>query len=254
MKTACTTQCAQCPFRRDSLPSYLGDYTAASITTSIWRNQPFYCHTKINYANPGWATVAQAKGKLCLGSMAFADKIKAPLRADKESDRDVLAARKANAGRVDIECMDPVEFGVHHDPATASKRMKTPVKKPAKKAAFKLLPQLKGKPTEADIKVEVARLREMLPFIRPTSLFGDDNVQSLNDQIWVLDQRADNDEIYERFDLVNEDQEPDEDERAFINEADKRSMERADNAMEARRWMDGDVSDRPSANWYGLIP
>lgn len=258
MKTACTVQCPQCPFRPTALPSYLGDYTAMGITQSLWRNIPFFCHTKINYSNPGWERVAKAKGKLCLGSMAFANKLTAPMDVNSypgESDPDVIAARRANQDRADIECMGVTEFIKHHDPATATATMRKVKAKRVKIAKPKLpkaLPKLKGKPTESDIEAEIKMLKVLKPLIVPQSMFGDDNVQSIQDAIDVLTKRMDEDEVYDRYDLVNEDLEPDEDERAFMNEADKRSNERADHAMDTVRWMDGDSTERPSDGWRAL--
>lgn len=254
MKTACTVQCPQCPFRPDALPSYLGTYTAESIVSSLWHNEPFFCHTKINYSNPGWERVAKTGGKLCLGSMVFAGKLKAPLtRIEDNHDVEVIEARLANQDRTDVECMTPNQFLSHHNPANITANMKK-VKKPIKKVAkLKPLPAIKGKPTDADIQTEIARLKEMAPLVRPTSMFGDDNLQLLKDHIWVLENRANDDEIYGRFDLINEGEEPDEDDRAIANEAEKRSFERAYNALEARRWMIGDSKERPSTNWEGLV-
>lgn len=253
MKTACQTQCHQCPFRRDSLPSYLGDYTAQSVVSAVWANQPFFCHTKINYSNPGWAKVAQAKGKLCLGALVFANKIKAPLLSETIADRDVINARLGSQSRDDVECMEPNEFLDHHNPAKVSINMKKVKKLVKKTVEFQPLPKPKGKPTDADIAQEIARLKEMAPHIRPSSMFGDDNLMLLNDQIWVLENRADEDEVYGRFDLINEDEEPDDDDRAIVNESEQRSFERVDNAMDARRWMTGDSKERPSTNWESLL-
>ncbi len=255
MKTACAVQCPQCPFRPTALPSYLGDYTAESITSALWRNTPFYCHTKINYSNPGWEKVARAKGKLCLGSMVFAGKLGASLaRLEDDHDPDVIEAREANQNRKDVECMSPTEFIAHHNPAKAALTMKKLVKKSPKKVTkLKPLPKLKGRPTDDDIDVEVARLKELRPLIRPTSAFGDDNIRSLDDQIWVLEERASENECYDRFDLLTEDQEPDEGDRDIANESEGRGMERASNATEVVRWLNGECPYRPSSNWMGLI-
>ncbi len=245
MKTACQTQCPQCPFRPDSLPSYLGDYTAESIISALWHNQPFFCHTRINYSNPGWEKVAKERGKLCAGSMVMAHKIGAPLaRIEDDHDPEVIEARLVNQARKDVVCMEPKAFQAHHNPANVMKTLKKIAKpKAAKKVALKPLPQLKGKPTDADIQTEIARLKELLPL----------NVRSLNDQIWVLETRASENAIWDQFDLITEDQEPDEDDRAIANESEGRSFERASNAGEARSWVTGDSTERPSDGWLTLV-
>lgn len=257
MKTACTVQCPQCPFRPDALPSYLGDYTATAITQSLWRNVPFFCHTKVNYGNPGWKKVAQAKGKLCLGSMVFANKLHAPMSPDAypESDRDVIIAREANQDRTDVQCMEVKQFLDHHDPTKAVANLKKVKAKRFTSTKPKLpkpLPKLKGTPTQTDIEAEIEMLKLLKPLITPQSMFGDDNLQSIQDAIDVLTKRMDEDDVYDRYDLVREAEESDADERDIINEADKRSNERADHAMDTVRWMEGDSSERPSDGWRGL--
>lgn len=251
MKTACQTQCPQCPFRPDSLPSYLGDYTAESIVSALWHNHPFYCHTKINYSNPGWKRVAQERGKLCLGSMVFAGKLGAPLtRIEEDHDPDVIEARLANQDRKDVACMEPDAFLAHHNPDNIAKTMKKIVKnRPKQVTKLKPLPKLKGKPTEADIQTEIARLKEMRPLITPTSMFGDDNLQGLDDQVWVLEERASENDVYDRFDELTEEEDPNGD----LNQDEGRSMERASNAAEVARWLTGDHQERPSDNWYSIL-
>lgn len=118
MKTACKTQCRECPFRRNAVPGYLGDYTAATVFYTIWRNNPFFCHSKINYEEDGWLEKAMHNGKLCLGGLAFANKIRAPKNAesykDEGSDAEVIKARATIETRNDIDCMGAKEFLTHH--------------------------------------------------------------------------------------------------------------------------------------------
>lgn len=112
MKTACTTQCKECPFRHNSIPSYLGDYTNVSVFQSIWHGIAFFCHSKINYRNPKWAEKAVKNGKLCLGAMVFAKK----MMAGSSEDAEINAARAMNEDRNDVDCMEVREFMAWHDP------------------------------------------------------------------------------------------------------------------------------------------
>lgn len=107
------TQCKQCPFRKTSAPGWLGDYTAGSVFSSIWKGFPFFCHTTINYEDPMWEEKALKKGKLCVGGLAFALRIKAP---DHEiQDAAIrIARKKVELILSEVECMTPQEFGEHH--------------------------------------------------------------------------------------------------------------------------------------------
>ena len=116
MKTACKVQCPQCPFRPKSLKGWLGSYTPEQIAYQAWRSITFFCHTKINYENNDWLKKANENGKICLGSLAFANKMMAPLRknAYPETDPVVIQLREEIKDRKDIECMGVKEFIEHH--------------------------------------------------------------------------------------------------------------------------------------------
>lgn len=126
-------QCKVCPFRATSAPGWLGDYTAQSVFSSIWKGEPFFCHDSIDYTDPKWADKAvnsSRNGKLCVGGLAFANKILAPTR-------DVLPVILIGRERVkliDVECMSPQEFGEHHPDWRAGERVPRPKKKSAPKA------------------------------------------------------------------------------------------------------------------------
>ncbi len=49
-----TTMCKGCPFRKNSLPGWLGDYTPDEVVAAVWSEQHFMCHTEIDYTNPDW--------------------------------------------------------------------------------------------------------------------------------------------------------------------------------------------------------
>ena len=114
MKTPCKVQCPQCPFRKTSIPAYLGDYTVSSVFKSIWHGQAFFCHTKINYGDDNWLNKAEKNGKLCLGGLAYAKKMLAPIR--EVSDPEVKKAREGYIEDGGVECMTPMEFMKWHDP------------------------------------------------------------------------------------------------------------------------------------------
>lgn len=103
---------------------WLGNYTAESILSSLWRNIPFFCHPKIDYEDPDWLTKAQANGKLCLGSLRMSRIMCSPMRpnAYPETDAEVLAARAIHQDRTDVECMSAREFLVHHGAPPSVKR------------------------------------------------------------------------------------------------------------------------------------
>jgi hypothetical protein len=106
-------QCKQCPFRKNSLPGWLGNYDVGSIFRAIWKGFPFFCHSAINYKSKTWETKAMKDGKLCVGGLLFAHKILAPERECQHDE--IRRARLAVVHYQDkIECMDAKEFGEHH--------------------------------------------------------------------------------------------------------------------------------------------
>ena len=134
MKKACKVQCKECPFRHVAMPGYLGAYDVSMVINAIWRNVAFYCHTKINYRDLKWPEKAAKNGRLCLGGLKFADILMAPVRLDAypESDPQVIAARASIKGRVDIDCMDPMEFKRWHEVGKSFERMQEMTERLAK--------------------------------------------------------------------------------------------------------------------------
>ncbi len=105
------SQCKQCPFRKSSAPGWLGAYDVGSVFRSIWHGVPFFCHPSIDYERPDWEERAMREGKLCTGGLVFANKMLAP-----ESEHEAIRrARILVAGVPEIECMEPREFGKHHE-------------------------------------------------------------------------------------------------------------------------------------------
>lgn len=136
MKKPCKVQCPECPFRHPSLPTYLGDYTPESVVNSLWRNMPFFCHTKIDYKRDDWAEKAQKNGRLCLGGLKFANKLMAPKRVDAypESDPEVIAARAAVEADQSVDVMDVREFMRWHSTVDNVKEIPERLKKYPRKA------------------------------------------------------------------------------------------------------------------------
>ncbi len=115
MKTPCAVQCPQCPFRSDSVPGYLGQYTVQTVAQALWRNIPFYCHPTVDYTKPNWQAKAARNGKLCRGSLVFANRMMAPVRPEAYADEgggdlDVIAARKAVGTDPKVDSMVPRAF------------------------------------------------------------------------------------------------------------------------------------------------
>ena len=74
--------------------------------------------------------------------------------------------------------------------------------------------------TKEQITKEIELLKTVRPNVRPMSMFGDDNLGSVDAQIQVLDEYLDDDEIYDRFDVASSSE--------YILEA----------ALAARQWID----------------
>ncbi len=244
MKTACAKQCPQCPFRPDSLPSYLGDYTAASVVEAVWGNQPFFCHTKIDYTRGRAMDEAAQSGKLCRGSIAFAAKLGVPLSG---GNPEVVTARLANKRHGGVECMDPIEFKAHHNPANSSANLRK-LKKISKGSSVGPA-RGEGKPTDEEVAAELVALKALRPLIVPQSMFGDDNLAQLEVQITVLEERLDEYEAGERWSLLDEDHDEDGQLNADLNNEEGRSDDKASSAMAAAQWLDGHNAESLANGW-----
>ena len=74
--------------------------------------------------------------------------------------------------------------------------------------------------TKEQTKKEIEALKAVRPKVRPTSIFGDDNLGSVDAQIDVLENDMDDDDIYDVYDRTSSSE--------YILEA----------ALAARQWMD----------------
>lgn len=76
--------------------------------------------------------------------------------------------------------------------------------------------------TQKEIKKEIEALKAVRPKVRPRSMFGDDNLASLDAQINVLENDLDNNDIYNKYDHA--------DASEYVLEG----------AIYARQWIDGE--------------
>ena len=74
--------------------------------------------------------------------------------------------------------------------------------------------------TSEQIKKEIEALKTVRPNVRPTSMFGDDNLSSVDAQITVLEENMDDDDISDKFDRTSSSE--------YILES----------ALAARQWID----------------
>ena len=69
--------CKACPFRRKSLPGYLGEATPESFIIEISMERPLPCHPTIDYDDPNWLGrwTNQKIGRICAGSLILSANI-----------------------------------------------------------------------------------------------------------------------------------------------------------------------------------
>ena len=89
--------------------------------------------------------------------------------------------------------------------------------------------------TKKEIQLEVEKLKELLPNIRPTSAFGTDNKAQLAAQIKVLEEDMDDSDIYDKFDHFGIDEET------------------LSAALDARQWLDGDYSEETLSEGWEVL-
>lgn len=87
--------------------------------------------------------------------------------------------------------------------------------------------------TSEEIKAEVAKLREMKPWIPHHTMFGNDNYEKIEAQILALETMDDEADAEIEW--------PDEDQYEVLSDA-----------QYAIRWKDGGESEPPSQNWASI--
>ena len=85
--------------------------------------------------------------------------------------------------------------------------------------------------TEKQIKKEIEALKTVRPNVRPTSMFGDDNLAALDTQVKVLEENLNNDRIYDAYDHC--------DSSEYI----------LGSALHARQWINGEEDDGLAEMW-----
>lgn len=98
--------CHGCPFRRDSAPGWLGDYTAEQIVDIVRNDGTFLCHNLVDYEDPDWRNQEHEE---CAGAMIFARKL-CKLSRDPEKAAAQLQIDKSQ----DILFPD-IDFISHHN-------------------------------------------------------------------------------------------------------------------------------------------
>jgi hypothetical protein len=100
--------CKKCPFRRQSLPGWLGADSPEGFVRNVLAEEPLPCHTTINYEEKDWAEkwAARRIGKLCRGAAIFAANI-----GKKPRPASLLPIVAADSGLV---FKTPQEFTTHH--------------------------------------------------------------------------------------------------------------------------------------------
>ena len=64
--------CNECPFKKDSLRGFLGDYDGPEDFIGVHNEQPCPCHTRTDYMDPEWLNkLAAGELKLCKGQQIF---------------------------------------------------------------------------------------------------------------------------------------------------------------------------------------
>lgn len=96
--------CRECPFRRESLPGYLGADTPEGFIATTMADVPMPCHLTVDYESDDWEEQA-AEAPLCAGALIMFSNM-AKLSRDRNRPR--LPADRENVFTF------PHEFLKHH--------------------------------------------------------------------------------------------------------------------------------------------
>lgn len=163
--------CSDCPFRRDSIPGWLGELTVDDWVRLAHGEGKADCHTQVRGNGEGWA---------CAGLAIY--------RANVAKSVHDPNALRLPPDRVNVFSFG--EFKKHHE-----SKMPAPVAKAKSKP---------GPKTDEEIDAEIATLREMKPRVRHFTAFGDDNWKAIELQIFVLEERMDTDQAGDEYDDADE--------------------------------------------------
>jgi hypothetical protein len=162
-----TSPCSDCPFRRDSIPGWLGTLSVEDWVQLAHGEGAADCHTtKQPGGKGGWACAGLAiyRANIC------------------KSPRDAKAMRLKPDTKLVFSFG---EFRKHH-----TEGIKVVKKEPVEK----------GPKTDEQIDAEIKKLRTMKPTVRHFSMFGDDHWAHIDVQIEVLEGRMDDSEIGDNYD------------------------------------------------------
>lgn len=100
--------CKQCPFRRKSMPGWLGANSPEEMVNGIMSEVPLPCHSTIDYRKRDWAEkwFARKIGKLCMGARIFSANC-----AKKPRPTSLLPVVEQNT---ELVFTTPQEFVAHH--------------------------------------------------------------------------------------------------------------------------------------------
>ncbi len=107
MKPCSSKPCNQCPFRRKSLPGYLGTASTSQFISSTMMDEPMPCHQTVDYEDPNWKDQLRVEGSAhyCAGAAVFFANI---CKETRDPFREVLPADHIAV------LASPLEFIQHH--------------------------------------------------------------------------------------------------------------------------------------------
>ncbi len=111
MQRKLANPCRECPFKRTSMPGYLGVDSAPNFLNETARGvSPMPCHMEIDYEDPDWRETQLPDAPFCEGSLVFLNNIfKLP------RDPGYAAAVREAGGDEQRVFASREEFLDHHD-------------------------------------------------------------------------------------------------------------------------------------------
>lgn len=71
MKHTLSQPCRECPFRRKSLPGYLGNSNPEEFAATVMADTRMPCHLTVDYEREDWAERAERNAEYCYGALVF---------------------------------------------------------------------------------------------------------------------------------------------------------------------------------------
>ncbi len=89
--------CNECPFRRKSIPGWMGDATPEEFIEATMADAAMPCHMTVDYEDPNWPSMNQPETSYCYGALVFfrntCKKSRDKERPIAEPSKDVFAHR-----------------------------------------------------------------------------------------------------------------------------------------------------------------